>query len=290
VITGILKKTYIFLLIVTSSFCYGVRLAKVTHLKSAIYADPELKTPIGYISRGKKIYVGNKNYKSDHITTVIVSGKLAYIKISDIIIDSELFKNEFVREQQIEYLGLKSIDSKKEEFHYNLSVGYLLPIVSKTSFNAASSLKENLIPFSLFIDSERYSNTSNYFWGLGFNYIQFSGSSVKYKTGIFKPKFGWTLFRNEFFKINLQATINLSMDYRLEFSNKQKFKGDLIGSNIELSTQFLPKWAWSIKLGAGISKNIIFGLKDITVPISFAVVSETQLSNQYYFLSLNKYF
>jgi hypothetical protein len=60
--------------------------AIVINKHSIIYADPEAKSPIGYISKGKKFKVGNVPRNNGSMLPVVVSGRIAYIYIKDLAI------------------------------------------------------------------------------------------------------------------------------------------------------------------------------------------------------------
>src|SRR5680860_266278 len=52
--------------------------------RAVIYADQEMTSPIGYVPRGKKIKVGEVARNKAQVYPIIVSGKLAYIRVIDV--------------------------------------------------------------------------------------------------------------------------------------------------------------------------------------------------------------
>jgi hypothetical protein len=52
--------------------------------KAFIYADELMSSPVGYVSRGKKVRIGERTRNHDQVYPIVVSGKVAFIKASDI--------------------------------------------------------------------------------------------------------------------------------------------------------------------------------------------------------------
>lgn len=57
--------------------------------RAVIYSDREMTSPIGYISRGKKIKVGDVPRNKAQVFPVVVSGKVAYIRTRDVTTERE---------------------------------------------------------------------------------------------------------------------------------------------------------------------------------------------------------
>ena len=57
--------------------------------EAVIYSDPEMTGPIGYISKGKKVIVGEIARNNAQVYPIIVSGKIAYIRVVDISSEKE---------------------------------------------------------------------------------------------------------------------------------------------------------------------------------------------------------
>ena len=63
--------------------------ALVTAKKALIYSDMEMTSPIGFVSQGKKIKVGDIPRNKAQVYPVIVSGKIAYIRVTDVTTEKE---------------------------------------------------------------------------------------------------------------------------------------------------------------------------------------------------------
>src|SRR5687768_7328928 len=58
--------------------------AIVTADQAVIYADEQMKSPLGYVKRGKKIKVGEVARNRAQVYPIIVSGKIGYIRVLDV--------------------------------------------------------------------------------------------------------------------------------------------------------------------------------------------------------------
>lgn len=63
--------------------------ARVSAERAVIYADKEMTSPLGYISRGKKIRIGDISRNKGQVYPIGVGGKIAYIKASDVSVASD---------------------------------------------------------------------------------------------------------------------------------------------------------------------------------------------------------
>ena len=74
-----------FLIFLMSSFnAFGADWAVVISDKAIIYADAQMSASIGYLSKGRKIRVGEKPKNNGRVLPLIIQKKVAYIKVVDI--------------------------------------------------------------------------------------------------------------------------------------------------------------------------------------------------------------
>ncbi len=67
-------------------------MAIVKSNEAIVYSDQECKTPIGKISKGKLIKVGDVARARGTVLPIVVSGKVTYIQVDDLYISSDLQK------------------------------------------------------------------------------------------------------------------------------------------------------------------------------------------------------
>lgn len=72
--------------------------------QAPIYADKEMTSPLGQVPMGKKLRVGSVARNRGQVVPVIVSGKVAWIRIKDLYLEDDLVslkKRKFNRHQEL---------------------------------------------------------------------------------------------------------------------------------------------------------------------------------------------
>lgn len=74
--------------------------AYVTADKAIIYADRLMTSPLGFVPRGKKIKVGDIPRNNAQVYPIVVSGRVAYIKVADVSTEkASVDSNQLVAER-----------------------------------------------------------------------------------------------------------------------------------------------------------------------------------------------
>lgn len=79
-------------LFLSSFFCqnlWAIQDALVVSERAVIYADEQMSAPVGFIRKGKKIKVGDISRNRAQVYPIIVSGKIAYIRVIDVTTQTE---------------------------------------------------------------------------------------------------------------------------------------------------------------------------------------------------------
>lgn len=84
-----LSFSLLFLSVFYCPFLWASQEAMVLVDRAVIYSDQEMTSPIGYISRGKKVKVGEIPRNKAQVYPIIVSGKVAYIRVLDVTTEKE---------------------------------------------------------------------------------------------------------------------------------------------------------------------------------------------------------
>lgn len=79
-----MKKILVLFFVLFQFTSLAYRFAVTKSRQTVVYADVDLAAPIGYIRNGRKLKVGDTSLKQGTIVPLIVSGKIAYVKTSDI--------------------------------------------------------------------------------------------------------------------------------------------------------------------------------------------------------------
>lgn len=112
-----IKKLLVILSLGLLSYCHNslaAREAIVTAARAIIYSGTDLQAPIGYVSRGKKVKVGEVLKGKSGVYPIVVSNRIAYIRARDIDFD--------VDESQA--MATRFYDIAKEDLSKSVSVGF----------------------------------------------------------------------------------------------------------------------------------------------------------------------
>ncbi len=63
--------------------------AMVVADRAIIYSDREMTSPVGYVSRGKKLVVGEIPRNKAQVYPIVVSGKVGYVRVQDVTTERE---------------------------------------------------------------------------------------------------------------------------------------------------------------------------------------------------------
>ena len=95
---------------------FAAQSAVVGSDKAVIYSDREMASPIGFVSKGKKLRVGSVKRNNGQVLPVVVNGKIAYIKVSDIYTHENA--------QLVDDATKRFQNSTKEEKPFKLELNY----------------------------------------------------------------------------------------------------------------------------------------------------------------------
>lgn len=123
---------YINLLFLVSFYCpkiWASQEAMVLADRAVIYSDKEMTSPIGYVSRGKKIKVGDIPRNRAQVYPIAVSGKVAFIRVIDVTTEKESMDSGRLTAERFQ-------KSTQKTYHSRLSLSYY-------SFNSQISLDKS---------------------------------------------------------------------------------------------------------------------------------------------------
>ncbi len=129
----------ILLIFAFSIFClelWAAQDAIVITDKAMVYADKTMTSPVGYVTRGKRVTIGEVARNKSQLYPIVVSGKIAYIRATDVNTEIDgIDSNNLVAER---FLRLAE---KKSDNHYALSL-YTYP-TQVTLGNSVGNLENN---------------------------------------------------------------------------------------------------------------------------------------------------
>ena len=226
------------------NYSYGSQKVVVTSTKALIYADKELALPIGYVSFGKQIVVGEVARKGGSILPIIVSGKVAYIKVTDISSlkgkkESSLTRYYDADEDIIDYEMAKRIQKDLSKNNYiNTAYGFFDPgsqwHTLATSTGSLAEEKINTIDLAI----EHRDPTKKLSWGYGISLYTLTQESIKTLTLSSEIPFYYRIYNYKQFAFDLHLGLSISTGFMVKMSDyKGSYKGFQYGRNIGLRTR-----------------------------------------------------
>ena len=85
----LIKSSFLFGLLSFCPILLAAQDAIVLSERAIIYSDKEMKSPIGFIRKGRKISVGEIPRNNAQVYPIVVSGKIAYIRVLDLTVERE---------------------------------------------------------------------------------------------------------------------------------------------------------------------------------------------------------
>ncbi|MCO4792597.1 MAG: hypothetical protein KC493_02705 [Bacteriovoracaceae bacterium] len=227
-----------FILMFSMAFkVYASKPAVVVSTRAVIYADQELKSPIGFVSAGRKVIVGDVPRKNGEILPIIVIGRVAWIKVRDLALNTEDLKNittsRFkVSQDQFEKNKDKFDDNVFENNYARLVFGSISVDDSYKEFaeltgsspgDTATNFKVNVFhrpPFKRSI------------WSIGFAYYTQSETDYDWETITLEATYGYSLIQTSAFSIDAYGGFLVGGDFnysRLESGQTVKDNGSTYG-------------------------------------------------------------
>lgn len=166
--------------------------------KAYVYSDLDMSTIVGFITQGRQVRVGSTARNQNSVLPIIVSGKVGYIKISDLLLESDN-PHLKVGHASIEEAADKRLD--KEPFFKN--VGFSMSFYSPGADFSLISERVNGASAANMANTYRYYTTFNWDKKLfRASLDQFSFSEVKLKFAPLAPALDYLFHITDFFQHN----------------------------------------------------------------------------------------
>lgn len=248
----------------------GTYTARVTASKAIVYSDENMLSPLGYISNGKAIVVGNPRRMNRDLVPIVIYGRLAFIEIKDIryenTADEEYsIKRGAPREHDVDVTIQRPDEalSENNSFYFSLHT-YATNDEIKNAFLQVDNVEKNAFTgFSAqFIHRKELSRV---FWGAAIDYSSVSSANMKYGYWLLSPTLGYTPMKNRLFLVDLYASLDLALNTELEIaSNYEKEpSGWMYGFQGNARIVFFPESKYHVSGGVGLRKYTITGLNTL---------------------------
>lgn len=245
--------------------------ARVTAPKAIVYADENMNSPLGFISNGKLLTVGNPRKLNRDLVPLVVYGRIGFIQIKDIRYEDAGDENLSAkmgapREHDIDVI-IKKPDEKLSEnnsFYVSLhsfSTGDEL----KNLFMAVDGVEKNSMNGVAvqFIHRQEF---SRYFWGAGFDYSFVSSDNLSFGFFAINPTLGYSLMRNSLFFLDVYASMDFTVSTFTDIKNNTENEpsGFVWGPQVNARIVLFPEKKYHAFGGIGVRKYKVMEMESFT--------------------------
>ncbi|WP_372654670.1 hypothetical protein [Halobacteriovorax sp.] len=240
-------KLKITLFILLFNFCsqiLGAQIAVISVPKAVIFSDQKLTTPIGYISYGKKIKVGEVEKRDGTILPVIVAGRVAYIQVKDIAVLDSLNEGGIntpkITEHDVELTFQTDQDKLSENNYFTVSLGQASAGEAWQEYS--SEFGEESTTFSvLALQMEHRAPMKTISWGFGLTYFSASNEDLSAKSLAIEANLYYSIFNFKYMSISAFGGLLFSGDFQVsQGDGVQKSNGVLYGYSFGGIARILP--------------------------------------------------
>lgn len=261
-----MKKFFFALAIFLSLTTHSAQVAIVQSSKAVIYSDIELKSPIGYVRKGKQLAVGEVKRRRGEILPVVVNGRVAWIRVADLVLPST--QRSFEKDKKITEHEILIEENAKDPLNMNnyitLRTGPANLNVTSSSNAAAGESETELTAAaetSLMFDHKNPYRSIH--WGVGLEYFQGEIGLYDFKTLNIKGGVAWVPIRLSFLSVEAYANLVLSGDFRVISQEIGEYKGNMYGVDYGVAARLFPESTFGLIVGAGFTQYRLSGLNDI---------------------------
>jgi hypothetical protein len=220
------------------------QVATIVSPKAVVYADMKLTTPLGYISYGKKVRVGEVERRDGTVLPIAISGRIAYIQVKDISIKRAAtdpgIDSPKITEHDVEMTFKTDQDKLSENNFVSITAG---------SFNGGSGWQEyseefgdessNL--FNVTVHMEHRNPLRRLSWGFGIGYYTVGQDQLEAKTLTIDGTLYYALLHFRYMTIEGFGGLNFSGDFKVsQGGGEQLTKGVIYGYNFGGIARILP--------------------------------------------------
>jgi hypothetical protein len=244
------------------SIAFSYQIAFIKESRALIYADPEMKIPLGYLSKGKKIQVGEVKRNNGQVFPLVVSGKIVFIKVGDVVLRDQ--KPEDSVAGPVAHL----IEDEKEE------KDPLEPVRLSANFEImnAGSQWDDLMSLTGGTQSPIYQiealvearlTESPFFFDGGFIYSEIRGGDYTFKGLGFKALAQFRIVNIKILAVDVNAGFNIGPGAaKLKYDgiyDDGSYWGYIFGAQV----RFMPNKPWNINVGLNYNIMALTGIDPI---------------------------
>ncbi|HLE12197.1 MAG: hypothetical protein A2504_13690 [Bdellovibrionales bacterium RIFOXYD12_FULL_39_22] len=241
----------LFFLIFNIATIEASQTAYISSDTAVIYADSSLTAPIGFARNGRQVLVGEVPRKNGTVLPIYVSGKIGYIKISDII--TEGGKRE---KSESEMTSITRATDIPEEKNSAIELTYAQTALgsdwNKFSQTLGEESNDNAI-YNYRLAYQYLPDRWNLFLGLGISYSTILQERVAYAHYAIDATLYWSLFRTSPLALDLYVggfaipafLVDLQINNKIETQ-----EGWGLGNMAGAQLRFFPGHLFNLIIGA----------------------------------------
>ncbi len=232
------------LLFIFCSQVLAAQIAVISVSKAVIFSDQKLTAPIGYISYGKKIKVGEVEKQDGTILPVIVSGRVAYIQIKDIALLNDLNQGGIntpkITEHDVELTFQTDQDKLSENNYFTVSLGQAAAGEAWQEYSSEFGEESTLFSV-LALQMEHRAPNKKTSWGFGLTYFSASNEDIAAKSLAIEANLYYSIFNYRYMSISAFGGLLFSGDFQvIQGGGEQKSNGVLYGYSFGGIARILP--------------------------------------------------
>ncbi|MBT7609426.1 MAG: hypothetical protein HN576_06705 [Bacteriovoracaceae bacterium] len=276
------------LFLIANNNAYAVRYGLVVSKRAVVYSDKKLESPIGFIRAGKKIMIGETERRRGSIISTVVTGRIVWVKLSDIAIETEDYKSTdrkvskrfTISEEEFRDKNEKAEDTLFNNNFIHFSFGIFNLDEEFEQFSNDLGVEPKLHSENFNIDIVHRTPYHRSFWSMGLAYYTQSHDEYKWSAFIGQFTYYWSLIKSRVFTIDLYGGVMITGDFKLITNNltttlTSNDSGNALGYKFGGQLKLFPYSA--IGLVAGLS-NQYFIINELG-PITTSVNPETELNS-----------
>ncbi|OFZ26811.1 MAG: hypothetical protein A2381_06630 [Bdellovibrionales bacterium RIFOXYB1_FULL_37_110] len=252
-----------------SNTVWATRLAHVKTDQAVVYADQNLSTPLGRISRGKKVVVGEVPRKYGTLLPVLIAGRVGWIQIKDIqfveIADTD---SENMLEHDI--IALEKSDNLGINNHIGLVHNVLVFGNEWEELSYAIGDEVGLRPFYMTLYFDHRPPSLRYSFGVGLSYLYLEQEHLVLSAPMLELKGLWSAIKYKYFNFNLSLGAFFSGAFKVDstynpLDEDYDNTGEMYGINYGVEFKYFPYSTFSLINGLSFQRGIISGLAPIKI-------------------------
>lgn len=267
----------------------AAQLAIVQSSRAVIYADIELKSPIGYVRKGKQLAVGEVKRRRGEILPVAVNGRIAWVRVQDLILpeSQRTFEtdNKKVTEHEV-IIEENAKDPLNMNNYITLRTG-----PSSMALTAGSAGEEGSLDLTTAAETSLMFDHKNPYrsihWGVGLEYFQGELGLFNFRTLNLKGGFAWVPIRLSLLSLEAYANLVLSGDFRVASQDIGEYKGNMYGLDYGVALRLFPESKFGVVFGAGITQYRLAGLNEIQNIQNDSIIEVKSLTGSKVFAGLS---